>query len=96
MMRRWLKFFQILHWDSPWLSKGVKKFLGTVQWMKKSIWGLQKYVGTLTPLTSSKLEKKDFCWGKAEEAAFNNIKQIMTSLSRLLVHVVDMYKVLTA
>ncbi|PLW58130.1 hypothetical protein PCANC_04174 [Puccinia coronata f. sp. avenae] len=48
--------------------------------MKKFIWGLQKYVGTLTPLTSTKLDKQDFRWGQAEEDAFNNIKQLMTSL----------------
>ena len=48
--------------------------------MKKNFWGLQRYIGTLTPLTSRKLGKKDFHWGKAEEDAFNNIKQIMTSL----------------
>jgi hypothetical protein len=48
--------------------------------MKKFIWGLQKYVGTLTPLTSTKLDPSKFHWGKAEETAFNNIKQIMTSL----------------
>ncbi|POW02060.1 hypothetical protein PSTT_12070 [Puccinia striiformis] len=74
------KVSQILDWPSPRSPKGVKKFLGTVQWMKKFIHGLQKYVGTLTPLTSSKLDPKDFVWGKAEEAAFNNIKRIMTSL----------------
>jgi hypothetical protein len=48
--------------------------------MKKFIWGLQRHVGTLTPLTSSKLGKSDFYWGKAEEDAFNNIKCIMTLL----------------
>jgi hypothetical protein len=48
--------------------------------MKKFIWGLQKYVGTLTPLTSTKLDKQDFCWGQAKEDAFNNIKQLMNSL----------------
>jgi hypothetical protein len=48
--------------------------------MKKFIWGLQQYVGTLTPLTSSKLDPKNFKWGDAEEQAFNNIKRIMTSL----------------
>ncbi|PLW37026.1 hypothetical protein PCASD_16356 [Puccinia coronata f. sp. avenae] len=74
------KIAQVLDWPSPTSPKGVKKFLGTVQWMKKFIWGLQKYVGTLTPLTSSKLDKKDFKWGQAEEDAFNNIKRIMTSL----------------
>jgi hypothetical protein len=74
------KIAQVLDWPSPTSPKGVKKFLGTVQWMKKFIWGLQKYVGTLTPLTSSKLNKKDFRWGQAEEDAFNNIKRIMMSL----------------
>jgi hypothetical protein len=74
------KVAQIQNWPSPQSAKGVKKFLGTVQWMKKFIWGLQRYVGTLTPLTSSKLDKKDFRWGQAEEDAFNNIKRIMTSL----------------
>ena len=74
------KVAQILNWPSPTSAKGVKKFLGTVQWMKKFIWGLQKYVSMLTPLTSSKLDKKVFHWGQAEERAFNNIKRIMTSL----------------
>jgi hypothetical protein len=74
------KIAQILDWKSPSSAKGVKKFLGTVQWMKKFIWGLQKYVGTLTPLTSSKLAPKEFHWGPAEEKAFENIKRIMTSL----------------
>ena len=48
--------------------------------MKKFIRGLQKYVGTLTPLTSTKLDKQDFRWGQAKEDAFNNIKSLMTSL----------------
>lgn len=74
------KVADILDWPTPRSAKAVKKFLGTVQWMKKFIWGLQKYVGTLTPLTSSKLNPKDFRWGEAEELAFNNIKKIMTSL----------------
>jgi hypothetical protein len=74
------KVDQILNWPSPRLPKAVKKFLVTVQRMKKFIWGLQKYVGTLTPLTSTKLDASKFGWGEAEEAAFNNIKQIMTSL----------------
>jgi hypothetical protein len=60
------KVAQILNWPSPQSPKGVKKFLGTVQWMKKFIWGPQKYVGTLTPLTSTKLDKRDFRWGQAE------------------------------
>lgn len=55
----------------------------TVQWMKKLICGLDKYVGTLTPLTSSKLDVKEFKWGQNEEDAFNNIKQLMTSLPSL-------------
>jgi hypothetical protein len=74
------KISQILTWPSPHSSKGVKKFLGTVQWMKKFVWGLQKYVGTLTPLTSTKLDKRNFRWGQAEEDAFNNIKRLMTTL----------------
>ncbi|PLW25391.1 hypothetical protein PCANC_27354 [Puccinia coronata f. sp. avenae] len=74
------KIAQVLNWQSPLSPKGVKKFLGTVQWMKNFIWGLQRYVGTLTPLTSSKLDKKDFKWGNAEEDVFNIIKRIMTSL----------------
>jgi hypothetical protein len=48
--------------------------------MKKFIWGLEKYVGTLTPLTSTKLDAKDFKWGQAEDQAFENIKWIMTLL----------------
>ena len=74
------KIQQIQDWLTSKLSKDVKKFLGTVQWMKKFIWGLQRYVGALTPLTSTNLEIKNFRWGKAEESAFNNIKRIMTSL----------------
>ena len=74
------KVAQIQSWPSPTSPKGVKKFLGTVQWMKKFVWGLQRYVGTLTPLTSSKLAAKDFKWGEAKEKAFNNIKKIMTLL----------------
>jgi hypothetical protein len=74
------KVAQIQNWPSPRSPKGVKKFLGTVQWMKKFIWGLQRYVGTLTPLTRSKLDLKNFIWGDAEEQAFNNIKGMMTSL----------------
>jgi hypothetical protein len=74
------KIEQILNWSLPRSPKAVKKFLGTVQWMKKFIWGLQKYVGTLTPLTSTKLDANKFHLGEAEEAAFNNIKRITTSL----------------
>jgi hypothetical protein len=74
------KINQVLNWKAPSSAKGVKKFLGTVQWMKKFIWGLQKYVGKLTPLTSSKLLPKDFLWGPAEDRAFENIKKIMTTL----------------
>lgn len=74
------KVADILDWPTPRSPKGVKKFLGTVQWMKKFIWGLEKYVGTLTPLTSSKQDPKNFTWGAAEQTAFDNIKHIMTSL----------------
>lgn len=74
------KIAQIQSWPSPTSPRGVKKFLGTIQWMKKFVWGLQRYVGTLTPLTSSKLATKDFKWGEAKERAFQNIKRIMTSL----------------
>jgi hypothetical protein len=74
------KVAKVLDWPTPRSPKNVKKFLGTVQWMKKFIWGLQKYVGKLTPLTSTKLDPKNFTWGEAEESAFQNIKKIMTSL----------------
>lgn len=77
------KVRQIQDWKTPQSAKGVKKFLGTVQWMKKFIWGLQKYVGTLTPLTSSKLDKTQFKWGPQEEDAFNNIKKLLTTLPHL-------------
>lgn len=70
------KVRQVLDWQSPKLSKGVKRFLGTVQWLKKFIWGLEKYVGTLTRLTSAKVS---FRWGEAEERAFQNIKRLITS-----------------
>lgn len=69
-----------MDWPSPKSARGVKKFLGTVQWMKKFIWGLQEYPRKLTPLTSTKLDPKHFHWGEAEETAFKNIKNIMTSL----------------
>ncbi|KAG0139002.1 hypothetical protein CROQUDRAFT_55376, partial [Cronartium quercuum f. sp. fusiforme G11] len=61
------KVDQVLSWPTPKSPKGVKKFLGTVQWMKKFIWGLGKYISTLTPLTSSKLDPQDFKWGKAKD-----------------------------
>lgn len=70
----------ILNWKSPSLGKGARRFLGTVQWMKKFIHGLEKFVGRLTPLTSSKLDKRDFYWGPAEENAFINIKKLMKTL----------------
>lgn len=41
------KVDQVRNWKSPSSSKGVKRFLGTVQWMKNFIHGLEKYVGTL-------------------------------------------------
>jgi hypothetical protein len=74
------KVNQILDWPALRSPKGVKKFLGTVQWMKKFICGLQQYVGNFTPLTSSKLKPMDFNWGEAEDKAFNNINKIMSSL----------------
>jgi hypothetical protein len=77
------KVDQILSWPTPKSSKAVKRFLGTIQWIKKFIQGLEKYVGTLTPLTSSKLDPKDYKWGAAEDTAFENIKKIMTSLACL-------------
>jgi hypothetical protein len=61
------KVAQVQDWLIPKSPRDVKKFLGTVQWMKKFIWGLQKYVGTLMPLTSTKLDPKKFKWGEAEE-----------------------------
>lgn len=39
-----------------------------------------KNVGTLEPLTSSKIDKKTFKWGEKEQQAFDNIKRIITSL----------------
>jgi hypothetical protein len=69
------KVKQVLNWKTPKSAKGIKKFLGTVQWMKKFIWGLEKHVNKLTPLTSTKLDPADFKWGKQEEDAFVNIKK---------------------
>jgi hypothetical protein len=74
------KIMQVQEWPTPKSPRDVKKFLGTVQWMKEFIWGLQKYVGTLTPLNSTKLDPRKFKWGDAEEKAFQNIKRIMTTL----------------
>lgn len=48
--------------------------------MKKFIDGLEKHLSSLTPLTSLRLEKKDFTWGEKEETAFNNIKRLITTL----------------
>ena len=75
-----------MNWKTPRSAKGIKKFLGTVQWMKKFIWGLEKYVNKLTPLTSTKLDPAKFKWGPAEDEVFVNIKKLMTSLPHLKKH----------
>jgi hypothetical protein len=74
------KVEKVAGWRTPKTPKQLKEFLGTVQWMKKFIEGLSRYVSTLTPLTSSKRKPEDFKWSEKEDEAFNNIKRMITTL----------------
>lgn len=74
------KVEKITSWKTPNSPKEVKRFLGTVGWMKKFIDGLEKRVGELTPLTSTKITKENFIWGRKEQEAFDAIKKIIATL----------------
>lgn len=74
------KVEKLSKWKTPGSQKQLLRFLGTVQFLKKFIDGLSHYVGTLSPLTSTKKKHETFKWGKAEDDAFENIKRIVTTL----------------
>lgn len=74
------KVEKVTQWKTPSSQKQLLRFLGTVQFMKKFVDGLAHYVGTLTPLTSTKQKYDTFKWGEEEDKAFEKIKRIMTTL----------------
>ena len=74
------KIGKIRNWTVPRTARQVRGFLGLVQYLKKFIMRLAEFTATLTPLTKKGMTDISGRWGEPEQAAFEGIKETMTSL----------------
>jgi hypothetical protein len=65
----------ISEWPLPRNSRDVRKFLGTISYVRRHVMSYSSLVSLLTALTSPKAELK---WGP-EQQAFDKVKEILTS-----------------
>jgi hypothetical protein len=66
----------IAEWPVPRNAREVRKFLGTVSYVRRHVPSYSSLVAPLTALTSPKAE---FKWGLEQQQAFEKIKEILTS-----------------
>jgi hypothetical protein len=66
----------IEEWPIPRNAREVRKFLGTVSYVRRHVPSYSSLVAPLTALTSPKAE---FKWGLEQQQAFEKIKEILTS-----------------
>ncbi|GAA5921705.1 hypothetical protein JCM1841_007097 [Sporobolomyces salmonicolor] len=74
------KVAKIKNWEKPKTVTQVRGFLGIVQYLRKFIPQLAEHTAVLTPLTRKGLTRIDDLWTDKEQAAFEAIKRIVTSL----------------
>jgi hypothetical protein len=66
----------ISEWPLPRNSRDVRKFLGTISYVRRYVPNYSSLVSSLTALTSTKAE---FKWGPQQQQAFDTVKEILTS-----------------
>jgi hypothetical protein len=66
----------ISEWPLPRNSRDVRKFLGTISYVRRHVPNYSSLVSALTALTSPKAE---FKWGPEQQQAFDKVKEILTS-----------------
>jgi hypothetical protein len=66
----------ISEWPLPRNSRDVRKFLGTISYVRRHVPSYSSLVSPLTALTSPKAE---FKWRPEQQQAFDKIKEILTS-----------------
>jgi hypothetical protein len=66
----------ISEWPLPRNSRDVRRFLGTISYVRKYVPSYSSLVSALTALTSPKAE---FKWGPEQQQAFDKVKEILTS-----------------
>jgi hypothetical protein len=66
----------ISEWPLHRNSRDVRKFLGTISYVRRHVPNYSSLVSALTALTSPKAE---FKWGPEQQQAFDKVKEILTS-----------------
>ncbi|GAA5974652.1 hypothetical protein JCM11641_007040 [Rhodosporidiobolus odoratus] len=74
------KVDRVKNWPTPTTVKQLRGFLGLVQYLRKFIPGLAQQTAFLTPLTKKGLGDITGLWDGKEENAFQEIRQVVTSL----------------
>ena len=70
------KVAAVRDWPRPRTPRQVRQFLGLANYFRKFLHGFSHMVGPLVALTR---EKHAFCWGNSEQAAFEWVKEALTS-----------------
>jgi hypothetical protein len=73
------KLEAVREWPRPKTVKDVRSFLGLAGFYRRFVKDFSSIAGPLTDLTSVKVEKGDLPWGPAQELAFREIKEAVTS-----------------
>ena len=79
-----VKVDKILSWPTPRNASDVRSFLGLMRYISSFLPALAHHTLAITPLTTKEAEKT-FAWTPSHQAAFDSIKQIVTSRECLTV-----------
>ena len=76
-----VKVSRVSEWPEPWNKREVQSFVGYVNFYQQFIKDFSHHACALFNLT-----KKDvgWCWGESEQASFNNLKELITSIAVLV------------
>lgn len=70
------KLQAVKDWAIPTCVKDIQKFLGFVNYYRRFIKGHAEIAGPLTDLLNKDV---GWCWGPSQQAAFDKLKEVMTS-----------------
>ncbi len=80
-----VKIEKILNWPTPRCVGDVRSYLGLVRYVASFLPKLAEYTAVLTPLTTKAAELEFPAWSAEHQAAFDAIKQLVTSTECLTV-----------